>query len=90
MHAWHLPDFFLFCLRSFGYHRFWCLPPPCVTEYLFKLALANKQYVKVMQYIRSSRLCGQVGVQAVRVFVWLFLSLFPTTFEPLPFTSPPV
>ena len=31
-----------------------------VPEYLFKLALANKQYVKVMQYIKSSRLCGQV------------------------------
>jgi hypothetical protein len=31
-------------------------------EYLFKLALANKQYGKVMAAIRSSRLCGQAVI----------------------------
>jgi hypothetical protein len=45
----------------------WVTWPRC-TEYLFKLALANKQYVKVMQYIRSSRLCGQVGREALLGF----------------------
>jgi hypothetical protein len=45
------------------------VPWPCCTEYLFKLALANKQYVKVMQYIRSSRLCGQVGGETLLGFL---------------------